>query len=221
MRKTTPLIALCSVLICAPASAGNAQRWRDADAATKAFALGLARRAFDAYVLRREVISVPDHLPPLLSERAPVFVSTMRNFAPRCCMGSVYPMEVNTAAEIIASADAAAGRDRRFAPIKPSELKQLTFIVSILDAPRAIDAAEAARLDPISTGLIAQFGDRLGVTLSGETRSNQRMIAWARMRADAKPSDNVRYFEIHDARLVEQVPSNSVESQAGQAQPQR
>jgi AMMECR1 domain-containing protein len=207
MRRFAMIIILSAILLdAAPVYSGSAEQWKDADSSTKAFALSLARRAFDSYVLHREVIPVPDHLPVLLRERAPVFVSTMRNFAPRCCMGSIYPIEANTAAEIISNAVAAAGRDRRFAPVKPSELKQLTLIVSILDPPRAITADNARRLDPVSTGLIAQCGDSSGVVLSGETRSVQRMLAWARIRAGAKSGSDVRYFEIHDTRLVEQFP---------------
>ena len=103
--------------------------------------LVLARRAFDAYAQRREVIDPPHPLPALLRRPAAVFVSAMRpDGSPRCCMGSLYPTQPDAAEEIIASAVAAAGHDRRFPPLRPAELSCLTLIVSFVSRPRPITA---------------------------------------------------------------------------------
>ena len=195
------------LLLLAGASARPGQAdlydWRCADAETVRTILALARSAFVAYSLRREVIDPPDRLPALLHRRAAVFVSAMRNGAPRCCMGTLYAAEPDAAHEIVASAVAAAGRDRRFVPVKPGELKGLTLIVSVVTAPRPIPEAETAFLDPTRDGLAVRYGDRFGVVLSCETTRNDRMIAWARIRAGAPVGRHVEYYRFRDVRFVE------------------
>jgi uncharacterized protein len=199
------LVMLCTAM---PVGAGDAEMdaWRDADAETVHAVLALGRRAFEAYALRREVIDAPKQTPALLNRRAAVFVSAMRNGAPRCCMGTLYAAEPDAAHEIIASAAAAAGRDRRFPPVKPSELKGLTLIVSIVDAPRPITESDISSLDPTRDGLVARFGDRFGVVLSCETTRTDRMLAWARIRSGAPASRHVDYYRIKDVRFVENAP---------------
>jgi AMMECR1 domain-containing protein len=152
------------------------------------------------------VIDPPDSLPPLLRRRAAVFVSAMRNGAPRACMGTLYPAEPDAAHEIIASAVAAAGRDHRFPPVKPSELSGLTLIVSIVEPPHPIAEAEIASLDPTREGLAARYNGRFGVVLSRETTRTDRMTAWARTRAGAPAGRRVGYFRLRDVRFVENEP---------------
>jgi hypothetical protein len=178
-------------------------RWRGADAATQSAVLALARRAFDAYATRREVIDPPASLPPLLRTRAGVFVSAMRHGAPRCCMGTLYPMEASAAQEIVASAVAAAGRDRRFPPVRPGELRGLTLIVSIVGKPRPITPEAVAALDPVRDGLAVRAGSGYGVVLSGETTQVARMVQWGRIRAGAGPNDPVELFRLDVVRFLE------------------
>ena len=180
------------------------ERWRHVDGATQAFVLALARRAFDTYITSHEVIECPKDAPELLRERAGVFVSTMgTDGAPRCCIGTVYPIEVDIAHEIIANAVTAAGRDRRFAPIKPAEMAKLRLIVSIVGRPVPISAGQAAALDPVRYGLVVKNGDRFGVMLSGETNSAELMLRWGRKRAGAGPTTPVEFFKIEDVRFME------------------
>lgn len=193
------MLALCAV----NAQEVGVEEWRQADAETRATALTLARQAFDAYTLHRETIEPPAKLPTLLTRRTGVFVSAMRNGAPRCCMGSLYPTEPNTAREIIASAIAAAGRDHRFPPIRPQELKSLTLIVSIVGTPHALDARALSTIDPKRDGLAVKYGDRYGVTLSGETDDADRMVQWARIRAGAGPKSQIQLFRLEDVRFLE------------------
>ncbi len=199
-------------IVCALALAGGAPAapedaalapWRAADAPTRAFVLSLARRAFDTFSRERRVIEPPARIPAALRGRVGVFVSTMRGGAPRCCMGSLYPMEPDAAREIIASAAAAAGRDRRFPPIQPRELKGLTLMVSLVGTPRPITAAAAAALDPTRDGLVARRAGRCGVVLSGETPHVERMLRWARIRAGAREGEPVEYFRLEVVRFVE------------------
>jgi hypothetical protein len=205
---------LSAVILCLWffASKGIAQdaafaRWTHLDASQQATVLALARRAFDAYVTRRTVIDPPRSLDSFLSQPAALFVSTMRHGAPRCCMGTLYPTQPNAALEIIENAVAAAGRDRRFAPIQPRELAGLTLIVSFIDRPTPISEQELAALDPLQDGLVVRCGDKSGVVLSGETTRLDRMIAWGRIRAGARPGQSVEFFRIRDVRYAE--PQNS------------
>ena len=199
------LIIPCLLIATLPIPAGaqaDTSRWTD-PAAQKAV-LVLARRAFDAYAQRREVIDPPHPLPALLRRPAAVFVSAMRpDGSPRCCMGSLYPTQPDAAEEIIASAVAAAGHDRRFPPLRPAELSRLTLIVSFVSRPRPITASEATHLDPLREGLAVQNGDRWGVVLSGETPRRENLPLWGRIRAGARPADPVQWFAIRDVRMKE------------------
>ena len=111
-----------------------------ADPAVQRAMLALARRAFDAYARDRAVIDPPADMPPVLfSARCGVFVSTMRWGAPRTCMGTLFPAQADLADEIIENAEASAGRDLRFPPVRPTELVGLNLIISVIVARAAPD----------------------------------------------------------------------------------
>jgi uncharacterized protein len=183
--------------------AAESDQWRITDPSAQRYMLELARRAFDMYAKSRTVIDAPSPLPAFLKQRSGVFVSTMRFGAPRTCMGTLYPMQPNLAEEIIENAVESAGRDRRFPPVRVTELPQLDLIVSIVDMPRPISAIQATELDPAVDGLAVKYGDRFGVVLSGETPDPDNLPKWGRIRAGAKSTDAVEYFEIHDVRFME------------------
>ena len=178
-------------------------RWQWSDPPAQRCILALARRAFDTYATSRRVIDPPSPLPAFLRRRSGVFISTMRGGAPRTCMGALYPTQPDLAEEIIESAVASAGRDRRFRPVQVRELRELTLIVSIVGAPRSLSAAEAQILDPAHDGLVVKCGDRYGVVLSGETPHRANMLAWGRIRAGAGSGAPVELFQIHDLRFME------------------
>ncbi len=178
-------------------------RWRSLEARQQGDILVLARRAFDTYVREHRIIAPPTPLPTPLEQRCGVFVSSMRNGAPRCCMGTLYPVQPNAALEIIDNAVAAAGRDRRFPPIKAGEVAGLTLIVSFVGKPVPITSAETEGLDPTRDGLVVKAGDRCGVVLSGETSTVERMLTWGRIRACARPNAAVELFRLPVVRFVE------------------
>jgi len=179
--------------------------WRHADPATVDFTLKLARRAFDSWVLHHQVIDVPSDTPSLLKLRSGVFISTSRQGAPRTCMGTLYPLHGTIAQEIIANAVVSAGRDHRFPPVKPAELKHLRLIVSIVGRPQQIDAGRLSSIDPVRDGLAVRFGHHFGVVLNGETRDVQTMEKWGRIRAGAKADDAVDFYRLDVVRFIEQV----------------
>jgi AMMECR1 domain-containing protein len=205
MPRKLVLWALAALtLLALPPPAARAQlvrQFRDDRTGAGDFALKLARRALDAYCLRREVIAVPADLPPLLRLRGAAFVSAMQNGAPRCCMGSLYPRGANLAADIIETATLAAAHDLRFKPLQPAELPHLRVIVSILDAPEPITAPLA--LDPVQDGLAVRSAVRTGVVLPGETASLDNFVKWGRIRAAAGDRENVQYLRLKAIRFVE------------------
>ncbi len=189
---STAALAMLLGLLAAPAHESAVLRAFAADEGVIGdAALALARRAFDTYCLTRRRISVPPGLPHVFSLRSGVFVSAMVNGAPRCCMGSLYPMKPSLAGEIVAAAAAAAGIDYRFRPVRPEELSKLRLIVSVVGTPQAV--ADVSRIDPVSDGVVARRGAHIGVTLPGETVHLDRAIRWARIRAGVEDGTQVEY----------------------------
>ncbi len=165
-------------------------------------AVRLARRALEEYCLRRQRISVPAGLPPLLAQRGAVFVSAQAaGGAPRCCMGSLYPRGATLAADIVEMACRAAAHDLRFAPLRPDELPGLRVIVSVLDPPEPI--ADPWTLDPLTDGLAARGPRRTGVVLPGETGMRERFVRWAQVRADLQPGEQAVYLRLRAVRFIE------------------
>lgn len=192
-----------TLLLCASASPPPSDHWQLTDPPAQKYILALARHAFDTYARTRTVIDPPSPIPAFLRQRSGVFISTMRWGAPRTCMGTLYPTQPDLAEEIIENAAASAGRDRRFKPVKISELPQLNLIVSIVGTPHPITPTEAETLDPATDGLVVKAGPRYGVVLSGETKYRPNLLAWGRIRAGAKLNTPVELFQIHDLRFME------------------
>lgn len=197
-------LALCLAALCGLRAHGDAGTVADrlaSDAMAAEAALELARGAFDARVLRRERIAVPEDPPPLLSERSGVFVSAVLGDAPRCCMGSLHPTRPTLAEEIVDAACAAAGMDLRFPPVAPAELPRLRLVLSVLAPPEPI--ADARGLDPLRDGLAVRGGRRWGVVLPAETPRGELIERWARIRASAAPDEPVDYYRVSAFRIME------------------
>lgn len=172
-----------------------------ADPVAAQAALALARETVDAWVLRHERTPIPEDLPPLLSERAGVFVSAILGDAPRCCMGALYPTKPTLAEQIVEAARAAAGMDLRFPPVTPEELPSLRVIVSVLEPPEPIPHARG--LDPAREGLAVRGAKGWGVVLPRETPRVELIEPWARIRAGATFDEPVDYYRVRAFRVVE------------------
>lgn len=197
------IVALLLLPLClAPAQAQLVNGFAADRGGAGTVALQLARRALDAYCLRRERVAVPTDLPLLLRQRSAVFVSAMdRRGAPRCCMGSLYARGPSLAADLIDTATQAAAHDLRFRPLQPAELAGLRVIVSILDPPQPL--LDPYRLDPVTDGLAVRGALRTGVVLPGETAQTERFVRWGLIRAQATADDPVQYFKLKAIRFVE------------------
>ncbi len=115
----------------------------------------LARKAVEKYIIKGEIISLPEDLPQDFYERrAGVFVTLKREGQLRACMGTSYPIKNNIAGEIVCNAIAAATEDHRFGPVEESELPQLSYEVYILSTPKVIKGLE--ELDPKEFGVIVK-----------------------------------------------------------------
>ena len=159
----------------------------------------LARASLESYILRREVIDIPEGLPPELTERrAGAFVSIHENGRLRGCIGTIAPTRDSLAEEIIRNAISASTRDPRFPPIRSEELPYLEISVDVLG--EAEDIGSEAELDVKRYGVIVSRGMRRGLLLpdlEGVDTAEQQ-VAIARQKAGIGPTEKVslQRFEV-------------------------
>ena len=159
----------------------------------------LARESVESYVLRRQVMEVPDGLPDeLLRQRAGAFVSIHKQGRLRGCIGTIAPTRRNLAEEIIRNAVSAAAHDPRFDPIQPEECRWLEIHVDVLGEPEDIQSEDG--LDVKRYGVIVTCGHRRGLLLPDldgvDTVAQQ--VAIARQKAGIGPKEKVslQRFEV-------------------------
>ena len=178
----------------------------------------LARRALEAYVLRREVIqpeasgaggsgsgpadgtadneaALPEEL---RTTQAGAFVSVHEEGALRGCIGTIGPTRPTLAEEIIGNAISAATRDPRFSPIRPEELPLLEISVDVLGQPEDIDSEDD--LDVKRYGVIVTNGGRRGLLLPDleGVDTVRRQVEIAKQKAGIRPEEKVslQRFEV-------------------------
>ncbi len=153
----------------------------------------LARQSVESYVLRRQVMSVPEGLPEEMTRtRAGAFVSIHKNGALRGCIGTIAPTRDSLAEEIIRNAVSAAVRDPRFDPIKPDELRWLEIHVDVLEPPEDIESEDD--LDVKKYGVIVSRGHRRGLLLPDleGVDTVARQVDIARRKAGIEPGEKVK-----------------------------
>lgn len=124
----------------------------------------LARQSIIYYLKNKKRLSLPDNLPPELTEkRAGVFVSLKKNGKLRGCIGTFLPTQDNIALEIIENAISAAVHDPRFSPVTLDEVEKLTISVDILSTPEEVK--DISELDPKKYGIIVSHGYKKGLLL--------------------------------------------------------
>lgn len=98
--------------------------------------------------------------PALLQPRA-TFVTLTRHDALRGCIGSLEARR-GLLADVIHNAAAAAFRDPRFEPLKPTELPEVEIEISVLSPPAPLPVRDRSdllqRLEPGLHGLVLQEG---------------------------------------------------------------
>lgn len=162
----------------------------------------LARLSIEAFILRGEVISPPEPLPPEMQRRAGVFVSLKRFGQLRGCVGTFLPTRDNLAEEVIYNAISAATQDPRFPPLQPSELADLQITVDVLSQPERVE--DPSSLNPKKYGLIVKAGPKAGLLLPDipgvDTVEDQIRIC--RLKAGIGPEEPVELlrFEVERYR---------------------
>ena len=152
----------------------------------------LARASVESYVLRRQVIDIPEGLPEELTrQRAGAFVSIHKQGRLRGCIGTIAPVQGCAAEEIIHNAVSAAVSDPRFDPIRPEELKWLEISVDVLGEPEDIRSEE--ELDVKRYGVIVSRGSRRGLLLPDldGVDTVQQQVSIARKKAGIGPEEEV------------------------------
>jgi uncharacterized protein (TIGR00296 family) len=132
----------------------------------------LARRAVENYLKTRQHSAPPEGLSQKLIQPCGVFVTinTVRNNEKelRGCIGYPYPT-IPLAEAVVDSAINAATRDPRFPPLKPQELDNVVFEVSVLTPPQKIEAENpkeyCTKIKVGEDGLIIERGIYQGLLL--------------------------------------------------------
>ncbi len=124
----------------------------------------LARASLEYYIKTKSVMAIPDGLDEkLLKEKAGVFVSLHKNGRLRGCIGTIYPVTMCIAEEIISNAVSAGTRDYRFPSVKPLELGSLEYSVDVLGKPEPIQSTD--ELDIKRYGVIVRHNHKTGLLL--------------------------------------------------------
>ncbi len=133
------------------------------------FLVKLSRTAVEEYLKSGVKIAPPENTPPELFEKRGVFV-TIKTFPGkelRGCIGYPEPVMPLVLATIDAAISAAT-RDPRFYPVRPEELPNLVFEVTVLTPPEPIDAPPEELPNRIKVGrdgLIVRCGFASGLLL--------------------------------------------------------
>lgn len=123
----------------------------------------LAMQAICEYVERQKILPVPDGLPEEFRSPAAAFVSLKKFGELRGCIGTIEPVRMCLAEEIVMNGISAATQDPRFLPVEPEELTEIICSVDVLTCPELID--DRCLLDPARYGVIVQCGERRGLLL--------------------------------------------------------
>lgn len=136
------------------------------------FLVELARNAVEKYLKTRKRIKVPENVPRKLLQPCGVFVTiSTAKFGEktlRGCIGLPYPTTALTEA-VIEAAICSATQDPRFPPLSSGELDNVTFEVSVLTLPEAIEAKNpkeyCTKIKVGENGLIVERGCYKGLLL--------------------------------------------------------
>ena len=166
----------------------------------------LARKVIETFVSTGKVISAPEKLSELLTQRAACFVSIKtRDGDLRGCIGTIEPEKNTLAEELIANAISAASRDPRFPPVSAAELPDLKYSVDVLSQPELVRLED---LDPNTYGVIVEDADggRRGLLLPKlkgiDTAANQ--VGIASRKAGIEPGTKVNLWRFRADRYREE-----------------
>lgn len=136
------------------------------------FLVKLARRAVENYLVEGVTIEPPKETPPKLYRLGASFVTILKRVGGdkldlRGCIGYVKPVEP-LASNVMHAAIAAATEDPRFPPLRPEELNEVIFEVSILSRMEKLSEEPELRVKSIyigRDGLMVEYGFYHGILL--------------------------------------------------------
>jgi AmmeMemoRadiSam system protein A len=159
----------------------------------------LARETLENYVRDGKKIEVPEWVPQeFKSKRAGVFVSLKKHGMLRGCIGTIGPVRVNVAEEIIYNAISSGTQDPRFPSVRPDELPDLVYSVDVLGDPEKIESMD--QLDVKRYGVIVTSGFRRGLLLPDlegvDTPQEQVAIALQKAGINRSERYQMERFEV-------------------------
>lgn len=155
------------------------------DATLRAEIAALARGALTATVRDGRLFLPPSSRHAALRRHVGVFVTLVKDGTVRGCMGALEPVERDAAADIVRATTLAATEDRRYPPVRASELDRIVPLVSIVGPRRAV--ASLSQLDPLRQGLFVEWSGRGGVLLPGEALASGVALQAACAKAGIPP----------------------------------
>ena len=150
----------------------------------------LARRALEASVCRGEVPEARRPRDPLLRRPAGVFVTLVRQGCVRGCMGALDPVEATAGDDIIRATVLAATEDRRYAPIRPSEVGGLDILVSIVGPRRQVEGIGPLPASPRAVHPGSRKGGRAAARRGAVPRRPARRVPPEGGRSGLCPRDH-------------------------------
>lgn len=149
--------------------------------------LGIARQTVAAAVSGEALPALPEKLPECVRRRRGTFVTLEVGGELRGCRGSLQPLTRNLAAEVRRMAQAAARRDRRYAPLPAKELDRLDLTVTVVERLEPLSEVEA--LGGPRYGLVARSGSKVGVVLPYEGKDPRTRLRWALTKAGIRSGE--------------------------------
>ena len=199
MRRTVLCIAVLMITAETCADISPLAPFKRQQGRISAQAAALARQAVETYLTTsKDKFSVPE-LPEIFNRKAAVFVTIAKNGRRRGCKGSFEPLTENLKDEIIQTAIGAATADIRYRPVRPNELEELTFTVSIVGPPKHVK--DAGVYPPRLYGLLLKSGSKSGVILPGEAKTTRWRLTEAKRQARVRPGEPYELYVFETVTL--------------------
>lgn len=154
--------------------------------------VNLAKNSIENYILKNEVIDVPNTASDEITQnKAGVFVSIHKFGELRGCIGTFLPVTDSIAEEIIRNAIAASTEDPRFDKIIEEELKYLEINVDVLNKP--VEIKSINELDVKKYGIIVHSGFKRGLLLPDieGVDTVEEQISIARRKGNISPNEEI------------------------------
>lgn len=154
--------------------------------------LKLAKMSLKTYFDTGEIPSVPQGLRGILKMPSGVFVTIVKNGKVRGCMGTLFPSQEDLAHEIVRSTVLAATQDKRFPPLRKSEIDKVEFIISVPGNLKQVYSV--SQLDPAKYGLMIKKGEKSALLLPGEARTAIWQLQECKRKAGISRNEKVEMY---------------------------